>query len=110
MEHVELVLKTLRDATLSANLEKCSFCMPKVTFLGFVISEHGVHVDDEKVKAILEWPRPTCVKDVRSFHGLASFYRRLVKEFSTIASPLNELVKSGVTFHWGQKQRKLLPP
>ncbi|XP_019435319.1 PREDICTED: uncharacterized protein LOC109341841, partial [Lupinus angustifolius] len=91
---------------LYANLEKCSFCVDHVIFLGFIISSNGVHVDPEKIKAIQEWPTPKSTTDVRSFHGLASFYRRFVKDFSTLAAPLNEVVKKNVGFHWGDKQEE----
>nr|KYP59225.1 Retrovirus-related Pol polyprotein from transposon 412 family [Cajanus cajan] len=68
---------------------------------------HGaVHVDPEKIKVIQEWPTPKSVGDIRSFHGLASFYRRFVPNFSTLASTLNELVKKNVEFQWGEKQER----
>ena len=102
--HVEQVLQTLRNAKLYANLEKCAFCLDKVVFLGIVVSKDGVQVDETKVKAIRDWPILTSVKEVRSFHGLASFYSHFVKHFISKASPLNELVKKGVTFQWGDKQ------
>ena len=102
--HVRNVLTTLRNECLYVNLKKCSFCMEKVNFLGFVVSSNGVEVDEEKVKAIKEWPTPKNVSEVRSFHGLASFYHRFIKNFSTIASPLNELVKKNVSFIWEKDQ------
>ncbi|RDY12527.1 Retrovirus-related Pol polyprotein from transposon 17.6, partial [Mucuna pruriens] len=94
--HVKIVVEIFRKETLFSNLDKCVFCIQEVTFLGFVVSYHGVKVDEEKVKAIQDWPIPKIMGEVRSFHGLASFYRRFVKEFSTIAAPLNELVKTNL--------------
>ena len=68
--------------------------------------KNGVHVDPEKIKAIQEWPIPQNVGDVRSFHGLANFYRRFVPNFSSLASPLNELVKKDAPFCWTEKQEQ----
>ena len=87
-------------------LKNVFFCKDHVVFLGFVVSSKGVQVDEEKVKAIQEWPTPKSVTEVRSFHGLASFYRRFVKDFSTLAAPLNEVIKKNVVFKWGEKQEE----
>jgi hypothetical protein len=75
IDHLHCVLTVLRKEKLYANLKKCSFCLDKVVFLGFVIGAKGIAVDEEKVKAIKEWPTPKSMTEVRSFHGLASFYR-----------------------------------
>ena len=74
IDHLHCVLAVLRKEKLHATLKKCSFCMDKVVFLGFVISAKGIEVDEENVKAIKEWPTPKSITEVRSFHGLASFY------------------------------------
>lgn len=73
----------LRDATLFGNMKKC-------IFLGYVVSAHGVEVDESKIEAIKNWPTRMNASQVRSFHGLAGLYRRFVEHLSTIAAPLND--------------------
>uniref|UniRef100_A0A2N9H3G6 CCHC-type domain-containing protein n=1 Tax=Fagus sylvatica TaxID=28930 RepID=A0A2N9H3G6_FAGSY len=74
------------------------------TFMRLMNHVLRIEVDEEKVKAIKEWPTPKSITEVRSFHGLASFYRRFVKDFSTLAAPLTEIIKNNVRFHWGADQ------
>ena len=77
--HVRQVLETLRKEKLYVNHAKCFFALDHIDFIGFVVSYKGVHVDQTKVATIQHWPTPTNVNEVRSFHGLASFYRRFVQ-------------------------------
>ncbi|XP_045090164.1 uncharacterized mitochondrial protein AtMg00860-like [Aegilops tauschii subsp. strangulata] len=104
--HIKCVLAVLREEKLYANVEKCTFCTNKVVFLGFVVSAKAVEVDEEKIKAIREWVPPQNVSQVRSFLGLAGFYCRFVKDFSSIAAPMNELNKKDTPFQWGDAQDK----
>ncbi|KAH9769137.1 Endonuclease [Citrus sinensis] len=106
IEHLQSVLTVLRKEKLYANLKKCSFCTNQIVFLGYIVSAKGIEVDEENAKAIKEWSTPKSVTEVRSFHGLARFYRRFVKDFSTLATPLTEIVKKHVGFKWGSAQER----
>jgi len=104
LSHLREVFLVLRDNSLFANIDKCTFCVDSVVFLGFIVNKNGVHVDLEKIKAIQEWSTLQNVGDLRSFHGLANLYKRFVPNFSSLASPLNELVKKDTQFCWTEKQ------
>lgn len=104
--HVTLLLKVLeklKHANLTVNLEKCNFFRSQLKYLGYVVDSRGLRTDPEKVEAILNYPTPTCRKDLKRFLGTATWYRRFVPNFSTIAGPLNKLTsnkKGTPPFKW----------
>ena len=89
-----------------AKLKKCEFWLNQVVFLGHVISKDLITVDPNKIEAVVNWDRPTNVSEVRSFLGLAGYYRRFVKGFSRIAAPLTQLTQMNVKFEWKEECKK----
>ena len=83
-----------------AKFSKCEFWLSRVGFLGHVVSTDGIYVDPQKVEAVANWEQPTTVTEVRSFLGLAGYYRRFIEGFSKIAGPLHCLTRKGVKFEW----------
>jgi len=105
-QHVRAVLQLLRENKLYAKESKCEFFKQSISFLGHVVGKDGISMEQDKVKAIEEWPIPSTITAVRSFLGLAGYYRRFVKDFSKIASPLTDLLQSGVQFYWNEQQQQ----
>ncbi len=93
IQHVKTVLSRLLDNQLYIKAEKCEFHVKQTSFLGYNISHQGVEMDDSKVRAVTDWPQPTTVKELQRFLGFANFYRRLIRNYSLIASPLTSLLK-----------------
>ncbi|KAL4341455.1 hypothetical protein GQ457_08G021100 [Hibiscus cannabinus] len=105
-DHLRIVLQTLQDKQLYAKLNKCEFWLSQVSFLGHVVSASGIQVNLKKIQAIVEWRSPKNVGEVRSFLGLAGYYRRFVKGFSMLASPLTKLLRKETPFEWTEKQQR----
>ncbi|XP_052734270.1 uncharacterized protein LOC128196752 [Vigna angularis] len=99
-DHLRAVLEVLRERRLYAKLSKCEFWMEEVLFLGHVISAGEISVDPAKVQAVLQWERPKTVTEVRSFVGLAGYYRRFIEDFSRIVAPLTQLTRKDQPFVW----------
>ena len=100
--HLTLVLRKLREHHLYAKFSKCQFWLKEVPFLGYVISAQGIQVDSQKVAAMENWEQPRTVTEVRSFLGLAGYYRRFVQDFSILALPLTRLTRKNIKFEWDE--------
>ncbi|KAG7594102.1 Integrase catalytic core [Arabidopsis thaliana x Arabidopsis arenosa] len=104
--HIRTVLERLREQKLFAKLSKCSFWQRSIGFLGHIISDQGVSVDPEKIRSIKEWPRPKNATEIRSFLGLAGYYRRFVKGFASMAQPMTRLTGKDTKFQWSEECEK----
>jgi GGDEF domain-containing protein len=101
-KHLRIVLEKLRQNQLYAKFEKCEFWLEKVAFLGHVLIADGVAVDPSKIEAVTKWKRLQNVTDIRSFLGLAGYYRRFIENFSKIAKPMTELLHKNTPFVWNE--------
>ena len=99
-EHIRIVLQILRERQLYAKFSKFQFWLNKVAFLSHVILAEGISVDPQKIEAIVNWKPPTNVSEIRSFLGLAGYYKKIVEGFSKIATPLTNLLKKDQKFEW----------
>jgi len=104
--HLRAVFDRLRRAGLKLNPDKCRFVTPELVFLGHVIDQQGVRTDPEKIEKVKNFPIPKNLTQLRSFLGLASYYRKFIKNFSKIAGPLNKLMKKGMAFQWAPQQQQ----
>ena len=100
VQHVSLVLKRLLENKLYAKAEKCSFHVASVSFLGFIVEKGQIKTDPAKVQAVAEWPTPTSRKQLQRFLGFANFYRRFIRDYSKVATPLTRLTSVKIPFGW----------
>ncbi|KAJ9565069.1 hypothetical protein OSB04_001035 [Centaurea solstitialis] len=105
-KHLHAILSLLRQEKLYAKFSKCEFWLKEVQFLGHVVSEQGIQVDPVKVSAVMNWQAPRSVFEIRSFLGLAGYYRRFIQDFSKIASSITALTRKGKKFEWGEEQER----
>ncbi|GBM38694.1 Retrovirus-related Pol polyprotein from transposon 297, partial [Araneus ventricosus] len=106
LNNIRKVFQRLQKANLKLSPKKCRFFRKEVSYLGHVISADGVKTDPEKTKAVVDWPRPETVHDLRSFLGLCTYYRRFVRNFSAIARPLHKLTEARSNFNWTEECEK----
>ncbi|KAG0820701.1 hypothetical protein G6F19_012320 [Rhizopus arrhizus] len=100
------ILLRLREASLKIKLSKCCFASNRISFLGYILSPDGLHTDPDKVRAVASFPVPTNVETLRSFLGLAGYYRSFISKFSVLAAPLNALLAKDAPWVWSPLQQK----
>ena len=105
-QHLQIVLQLLKEHQLYAKLSKCHFGLEEIKYLGHLVSKEGIKPDPKKIQVLLDWPEPKNPEDVRSFLGLATYFRKFVEHFSSIAFPLHQLLKQKRQFFWSEACKK----
>ncbi|UYV65614.1 hypothetical protein LAZ67_3004865, partial [Cordylochernes scorpioides] len=105
LRRLQLVLNCLKKAGLCLNSKKCKFGAKTITVLGHEVSENGIRPDQEKIRAVRDFATPRSLKEVRSFLGLSSYYRRFIPNYAHVAQPLNDLLKKDSAFNWNQEEQ-----
>ncbi|KAK9800185.1 hypothetical protein WJX73_005436 [Symbiochloris irregularis] len=105
-DHVRRVMQRLREHNLKCGRSKCAFGLTEVEYLGHIVTDRGVKMDQKKVDAVKQWPIPRTKPELRSFLGLAGYYRKFIKHYAQRVHPMSELLKDAVEFTWGEPQQK----
>ncbi|XP_045769765.1 uncharacterized protein K02A2.6-like [Maniola jurtina] len=105
-KNLHAVFKMLEEEGLTVRQEKCFFFEKEVSYLGFIISEHGIRTDDKKIEAVVRAPKPSNVSELKSFLGMVNFYSKFIKNISILLAPLYTLLKKGVEWKWSEEQDK----
>ena len=101
LRHLKYVLEILQQEKLLINMKKYSFMKSELVYLGFVFSRDGLKMDPKNIEAIVNWSSPKNIFEVRSFHGLVSFYRKFIRNFSGICAPIIDTIKKDrQPFYW----------
>ncbi|UYV67074.1 hypothetical protein LAZ67_4003826, partial [Cordylochernes scorpioides] len=106
LKRLEAVFRCFRESNLRLNDKKCRFAFEELENLGYITSKHGIKPAEHNIKAVRNFPRPKKVKEVQSFLGMCSYYRKFIKDFSKIADPLTNLIKKSVSFTWTERQEE----
>ncbi|UYV74356.1 K02A2.6-like [Cordylochernes scorpioides] len=106
LKRLEAVFRRFRESNLRLNDKKCRFAFEELEILGYITSKHGIKPAEHNIKAVRNFPRPKKVKEVQSFLGMCSYYRKFIKDFSKIADPLTNLIKKSVSFTWTERQEE----
>jgi len=105
LKHLRKVLSILRKNKLYGRMSKCDFMKEEIAFLGHVVSGKGIQVDPHKTKTIEEWETPVSISEIRSFLGLTNYYKKFVKDYAKIVSPLTALLKKDAEWIWMEPQQ-----
>src|SRR5256885_17192195 len=106
IDHINSILKALRDSFLKIKFRKCFFCFSNISFLGHIVGRSGIAVDPFKVEKIKNFLIPKDLKELRAAHKLFSYYRKFIKDFSKIAKPMLKLLKKDTPFEWKENQQR----